>query len=168
MASYPELCIQACRRQGIVLDTNVFILLLIGCWNLQMLVSEGIKRIESKSYSTKDFRLLMALLSPFPKKVVTQGIVTETCNLLDSDNQKFQGSIFRSLSQLLNSFSESQKSSKVLSTQSPFPQFGLADTSVADLANRGYLIVTDDLKLQNFLQSSGRFSLNFSQIRAAN
>jgi len=166
MDSYLEQCIRACRRQGVVLDTNVFILFLVGCWNPHLVGSGDIKRLNS--YSIDDFKLLLALLVPFSKRVVTPGIITETCNLLDTDNRKYNGAVFYALSQLLDKISESQKPSKLLSIQPAFLQFGLADTSVADLADRGYLIITDDLKLQNFLETSGRFSLNFTQIRTAN
>jgi len=110
----------------------------------------------------------LALLAPFTKRVVTPGIVTEACNLLDTDNRKYNETIFHALSRILNDLTESQKPSKILATNPAFMQFGLADASVADLANRGYLVITDDLKLQNFLATSGRFSLNFTQIRTAN
>ena len=166
MDSYLEQCIRACRRQGVVLDTNVFILFLVGCWNPQLIGSGDIKRL--KSYSVDDFKLLVALLVPFSKRVVTPGIMTETCNLLDTDNRKYNGAVFHALSQVLDSLTESQKPSKLLATQPSFLQFGLADTSVSDLASRGYLVITDDLKLQNFLESSRRFSLSFTQIRTAN
>jgi len=166
MDSYLSTCIQACRRRGAVLDTNIFILFLIGCLNPLLIGSGDIKRL--KTYSIDDFKLLSALLIPFSKRVVTPGIVTETCNLLESDNRKYKGAVFHALSQLLDKVSESQKSSKLLSIDAAFLQFGLADASVSDLASRGYLIITDDLKLQNFLETSGRFSLNFTQIRTAN
>jgi hypothetical protein len=165
MPPYLDACIQACRRQGIVLDTNIFVLFLVGCWNPQLLVTGEIKRL--KSYSANDFTLLLALLAPFPKRVVTPGIVTETCNLLDADNRNYHGAVFGALTQVLDNLFESHKSSKLLSRNPAFLQFGLADASVSDLASRGYLVITDDLKLQHFLQTSGRFSLNFTQVRTA-
>jgi hypothetical protein len=85
--------------------------------------------------------------------------------LLDTDNRKYKGAVFHAMSQLLDKISESQKTSKLLSIQPAFLHFGLADASIADLSNRGYLVITDDLKLQNFLQASSRFALNFTQIR---
>jgi hypothetical protein len=125
-----------------VLDTNVFLLAVVGLWRPELLDSkQKIKRLES--YSGDDFLLLLRLIQIFGKKwITTPSIIAETCNLLDGPNKGYNFQIFQNLAVMLrDTLRESGKPSKELSAQPAFLQFGLADASLIDLAKRNYCSV---------------------------
>ena len=49
--------------------------------------------------------------------------------------------------------------------RSAFIKFGLTDSSIAQLAEGGHLVLTDDFRLSQFLNSKGHAVLNFNHVR---
>ncbi|MGL4498029.1 MAG: hypothetical protein ACRCU2_03115 [Planktothrix sp.] len=46
-----------------------------------------------------------------------------------------------------------------------FTQFGLTDCGIMEVARDKYLVLTDDLKLANYLAATGIDALNFNHFR---
>jgi uncharacterized protein YaiI (UPF0178 family) len=46
-----------------------------------------------------------------------------------------------------------------------FTKFGLTDCGIINLCREQYLVLTDDLKLANYLQKEGIDTINFNNIR---
>jgi len=46
-----------------------------------------------------------------------------------------------------------------------FTKFGLTDCGIINIAREQYLVLTDDLKLANYLEKSGIDTINFNNIR---
>lgn len=55
--------------------------------------------------------------------------------------------------------------SKTIATSEKFVKFGLTDYGILNLARDKYLVLTDDFKLANYLQSVGIDTINFNNIR---
>lgn len=151
-------------RNGIVLDTNVFLLYVVGALDSKLLPK--VKR--TASFEPVDLELLSNLMLRAPRMFVTPGIITETCNLLDSDNARHDFRLFGLLQQLTTVLREDYISAETLSQHSLFLRFGLADCSLAHLAGRGHLIITVDLPLAVALEQLSLPALNFNNLRAAN
>jgi hypothetical protein len=160
-----DLSISRCRNKGVVLDTGVFLLSVIGTWNPNLIDEGRIKKISS--YSKSDFELLCRLTAYFSKIVITPSIITESCHHLEKVNESYGRKIFAHLAGLLRSLAESRKSSGELAQLPAFLAFGLADASVYDLSKRGFLVVTDDLPLTNYLEQGGLSVLNFTRLRTS-
>ena len=146
-----------------MLDTNVFVLRLVGWLDPQLL--SKIKR--TAQFGIDDWALLNNLLSLVPTVLVTPCILTECCNLLDGANQAHGLALFEVLRKNIVHLKEDFVRSKELALGDVFLRFGLADASLADLAQRGHLVITDDLPLQVRLNSLSLPVLNFNHLRSA-
>lgn len=162
---YLEYLLSRCAQTGIVLDTNIFLLLVVGGCGTHLLPQ--VKR--TAKFTSDDFGLLGNILSLAKSTVVTQGIVTEACNLLDSENKNRDKCFFLWIRELIQK-SKLVEDHVALSdlTQHPhFSHLGIADTSVIDLAARHYLVLTDDLPLKVALERQGHLVLNFHNLQVA-
>ena len=72
------------RQNGILIDTNLLILLLVGSYNEDMILS--FKR--TKNYTVEDYRYLKLFIAGFEKHFYTPNILTEITNLTDSINSE--------------------------------------------------------------------------------
>lgn len=147
-------------RKGVVVDTNVFLLLLVG--SLDKTLIPNFKRTDK--YRAEDYDLLIALLRRFDAIITTQSILTEVSNLAFPLNKK-QPEVFEGLRNLIRSLDERSKTSTMLSESDCFPRFGLTDASIADVAADGHLVLTDDFPLYMYLSTNGRDVVNFTHIR---
>lgn len=68
-------------RRRVALDTNVFLLLLVGLANREAIARH--KRLAA--YDADSYDMLCKLLASYDEIVVTSGCLAETTNLLDSD-----------------------------------------------------------------------------------
>lgn len=57
-------------------------------------------------------------------------------------------------------------SREIVSSDWPFLQYGLTDCGIAILSRNQYLVLTDDLKAANYLNSQGVETLNFNNLRS--
>jgi hypothetical protein len=151
-------------RKGIVLDTNVFVLFVVGHYDRECVPK--IKR--SRGFDIDDVARLASLLALTRNLLVTTAILAETCNLLDRDNRDHDQRIFAALRALLRNAKEHHTAATQLADHPLFLRFGFADCSVADLADSGHLVVTDDLPLAAALEDKRLPVVNFNNLRSAN
>ena len=60
---------------------------------------------------------------------------------------------------------ESYIESRTITNTKNFAKFGLTDCGILNVARGKYLVLTDDLKLANYLQNVGVDAINFNNIR---
>jgi rRNA-processing protein FCF1 len=146
-------------RAGVVVDTNLFVLLLVGRYDLSKL-----ERFRAtRKYDSKIFHLLERLVSRFSRAFTTAHIVTEVDNLSRQvDKQEWRG-ISQTLAGMISSLSEVNFRSEELIAQSVHPIIGITDCSVVELAIRDMLIVTDDLPLTIQLERRRLAVINLSR-----
>lgn len=148
---------------GLVLDTNVFLLLLIGSWNREQIG----KFKRTQHYDANDFDLLLYLCSNASRLVITPHIITEACNLCDSHNANFGNAVFTALGELATAMKERRKESSLLFEYKEFFRLGLADISIMDASDHSHIAVTDEAELYAAIASRGGKVINFNHIRSA-
>lgn len=159
---YPfEYLSQEARNRGIVVDTNLFVVLLVGSVNPELLQKD--KR--TSSYTKEDFFTLLRTVAYFQKRWITHSVATEACNLLDSLNRGNHLNIFAKMRQMI-AHSADINAPCIPITETPgFEKFGFADASIVMLAQRGILVLTDDLPLYGLLSNLRLKCVNFNHVR---
>lgn len=148
-------------KSGVVVDTNLLLLLWIGSFDRTLV--PRFKR--TSSYLQTDYDLLLVLLEPLSKLIVTPHILTEVSNLCgqlpEALCQEFRAQLAATCSQ----HEERSVPATLLLAHRAFPQLGLADVGLVELAAKGSLVVTDDLPLTLSLQAQRLPILNFTHLR---
>lgn len=151
------------RHLGLLLDTNLFVVLIIG------LIDKGEigRNKRTQAYSQEDFELLFEFINYFTNIVITPQILAETSNLIDVFTREKKSAPFLVLKQLLEDGQfkeESIPSIKIVKTHG-FERFGLTDSGLVELAAGKYLILTDDLKVANYAYEQLADIINFNHVR---
>jgi len=166
MLDYIERLTSTYRGKGLLLDTNLLLLLVVGLWSPRRIAR--FKR--TNVFTENDFLILRSYASEFEHVITTPHIATETSNLLgqlparDSREARI---LFRDVlnSDLDHRMTELFRSASQLSSHEMFPRFGLADTSLRFLSNESFLVLTDDLPLFHYLGQKGLDVLNYNYLR---
>jgi hypothetical protein len=149
------------RGRAIVVDTNILLLLFLGeC--LPNLIGRFKRAVQ---FAPEDWPLLTRLLAIFPGVVTTPCILTEVNSLGGQLSEPARSTFLGLLSRRLSSFEERYSPSAELALHRAFIKFGLADSSIAQLAETGHLVLTDDFRLSQFLGGKGHAVLNFNHVR---
>lgn len=157
MNIYVKNLIQKYKFKGLLTDTNLLLLYIVGSLNIELI--GNFKR--TAHYTIDDFYLVSDFIELFEKKIVTPHILTEVSDFIDN-RQELQG--------LLKIFVEKQSEeryteSKIVVQNKAFTTFGLADTATMEIAKNSYLIFTDDNPLYGFLLNSKIDAVNLDQLR---
>lgn len=153
--------IQKYFNSGVVVDTNLMVLYVIGLYDMNLIERHN----KTKTYTKDDFLTLYNMLGNFNRIVTTPNILTETSNLTETGDQNFKDNFFTKFGETLNGFVEKYSSSGDLAKEKTFKKFGLADSSISKLALEGHLILTDDFRLSSFLSGQDLPVINFNHIR---
>lgn len=155
--------INSYRSKGLLLDTNLFVLLIIGTIDREKIKDN--KR--TGAYSPDDFDLLLRFINGFSKIVVTPHILAETSNLADVFNKKLKSLPFEVIKKLLEAggFEEQQIPALQVCETSGFLRYGLTDSGLVEVARNSYLILTDDLRMANYCYEEQADVINFNHIR---
>lgn len=147
-------------RRKIALDTNVFLLFLVGLANRAAIARH--KRLTA--YDAGSYDVLCKLLASYDEIVVTPGCLAETTNLLDSDKSSRQR-CYQMLKELIQSgegLSEKHIPADKVVEQRPFMWLGFTDASYVELADQGIPVITADLKLYLQVIERNEESVNFA------
>jgi hypothetical protein len=160
---YLQWLLQRYGANGVVLDTNILLLHIVGSLDPGLLGK--IKR--TNQFEITDYALLLNLLNLVPRVIVTPGILAESCNLLDAANGMHEFRIFAALKSILRVLTEEYARAALLSENVIFLKFGFTDSSIAELAAKGCVVLSDDLRLSAMLEGMGRAVINFNHLRSA-
>jgi rRNA-processing protein FCF1 len=153
--------LQAYGGVGVVVDTNLLLLLFLGSYDRKQI---GMSRLAS--FSEKDFDILIKLLARFKRIVTTPNILTEVSNLSNAISEGKRAAYFTSFASRLALLDE-QHIVSATALMSRWAKFGLTDAVIAAIAKNRYLVLTDDFRLSQSLQSDGIDTLNFNHLRDA-
>ncbi|MEC4803808.1 MAG: PIN domain-containing protein [Jaaginema sp. PMC 1079.18] len=149
------------RNRGILVDTNILLLLFVGATN-----RDRIRQFSrTKQFAESDYDLLVALLNEFDKVITTPNILTEVSNWIGYLKEPERQLCFSIFAQGISSLEENYVKSSVICQASEFMGFGLTDCSIKEMARGKYLVLSDDLKLVNNLHSTGIDAINFNNLR---
>jgi len=156
----PLQLIEKYRRKGLLLDTNLMVLLVVGSYKRERIASFG----RTDHYSVHDFEVLAHVINKFERHVTTPQILTETDNLTRQLGRREHQALASVMTSLIAKLFEVHVPSKEASTNDKYAKFGLTDC--ATLAVRDdILFVTDDFPLSHILSYLGRSVVNFNHIR---
>jgi hypothetical protein len=149
------------RSSGILLDSNILLLLCVGYYDRSQITS--FKR--TRQYTEDDFDFLNQFLPRFSRIVTTPHILTETSNLSGQFVEKSKDDYFAAFARKIEMLDERQVPSKEIAKKPHFRRFGLTDSAIVQLAQAKILVLSDDLRLCGFLEQSGVDAINFNHIR---
>lgn len=149
------------QQKGVVVDTNILLLYFVGMTN-----RERIARFNrTQSFLPDDYDTLVRILSYFSRIITTPNILTEVNSLANQLGEPERTQCFTIFAQGISVFEECYLESKTVVTDQRFARFGLTDCGILNIARGQHLVLTDDLKLANYLQQQGIDTINFNNIR---
>jgi rRNA-processing protein FCF1 len=148
-------------RKGILLDTNILLLLLVGRFDPSRITR--FKR--TAMFVEEDYHLLARLLTRFDPILTTPTILAEVNSLSGQLPEPVRSQYFQELSREIPSFREDFVESRELAALQEFVRFGLTDCGVVRMARDRYPILTDDFRLSQHLGKSGFEVINFNHLR---
>lgn len=145
------------KNKGLLVDANILLLYFVGMYDPERI--DNFKR--TMAFSTDEFSFLCGFVQTFSTRVTTPNILTEVSNLCGTLPEMF----FDEFATLIPSFQETYQHSASVSKLSHFRRFGLTDSGIIDLVRDRYLVLTDDLRLANYLLAEGADAINFNHLR---
>lgn len=155
--------LQRYGRSGVVIDTNLLLLLFLGKYDRRQIdINPRLAR-----FRQQDFQHLTGLLDRTVRRIVTTpNILTEVSNLSNAIPESSRAAYFASFADRLDVIEEHHVPSAT-ALRSRWAEFGLTDAVIAEIAKNGYLVLTDDFRLSQCLQREGIDTLNFNHLRSA-
>ncbi|MEH2227908.1 PIN domain-containing protein [Nostoc sp.] len=154
-------------RKGVLIDTNILLLFLVGSVNQERIT----KFNRTQQFIPEDYELLLAFISSFQKLVTTPNILTEVNSLANQLGEPERSQCFAIFAQFVKNVALLDeyyvKSLDAVNTEK-FIKFGLTDSGILTLSKGKYLVLTDDFKLASYLQSVEIDVINFNNIRIFN
>ena len=154
-------------QKGVLIDTNILLLFLIGSVNQERITQFN----RTQQFIPEDYELLLAFITKFQKLVTTPNILTEVNSLANQVGEPERSQCFAIFAQFAKNVALLDeyyiKSLDAVNTEK-FVKFGLTDSGILTLSKAKYLVLTDDLKLASYLQSVEVDVINFNNIRIFN
>jgi rRNA-processing protein FCF1 len=151
------------KQAGIMVDTNILLLYFVGAFDPNLI--PRFKR--TLQFAVEDHATLIRILRLFDKVVTTPNILTEVNSLSGQLGEPIKSQYFEKFSSGITLLGEECVASREVAQMQEFVRFGLTDTGIIYLTRGKYLVLTDDFRLSQYLQSAGVDVLNFNHIRIA-
>ncbi|MDX2160401.1 MAG: hypothetical protein SF162_03655 [bacterium] len=149
------------RNRGLLIDSNILLLYLVGKTDSTDTFLADAKR---NPCGPDDFAALELIVEKFDRLITTPHIFTEVHNLLQPE--KVKRAVYPVLEKYIQTASEVQVSAADVIETQEFRMFGLTDaTIIAVIALQNYLLLTDDLPLYSYLYQRGVPAIKFSHFR---
>ena len=161
MKEYAEQLFQQHAQAGVLLDTNLLLLLIAG--NAQRDLVTSFKRLNM--FTLEDYDALASIVRRFERLVTTPNILTEVSNLADNLRGAHKQACLASLVDQITVLDEHYVPSESLIASTALNAFGLTDAVIAEIASRAFLVMTIDLPLYNYLCTLELPVLNFNHLR---
>ncbi|MFC2996820.1 hypothetical protein ACFODO_16455 [Acinetobacter sichuanensis] len=156
--------IKKMQRNGVLIDTNILILLIIGLTDERSIA----KHKKLSAYSIEDFRLLVAILDSCKHIIASPHILAETSNLasrgLYGDMER---RVFYALKQVFSEqkFIEIHTNAVNVSNNEGYLKYGLSDVGLLETLKGEYVLLTDDFVLSGYAEKFKYDVLNFNHLR---
>ena len=162
MSSYVETLLDTYKSKGLLVDSNLLLLYLVGSYDTS-LVGDG-KFNKLSKYTAEDYRLLVRLKAVFARSVTTPHVLTEVSNLTNDLPSSTRSECLKEFAATFEEMEELMTPSLEAARRSDFHFLGLTDAALAQWSSR-FLVVTDDLRMVAKLNESGQQALNFNHLR---
>jgi hypothetical protein len=145
--------------KSIIVDTNLFVLFVIGFTDKDLIK----KHKRTRTFEVEDYDILIKLLSFYDDIIVTPHILTEVGNLI---SQSYERVALRTcLSKLLKIQKESYTPSSEVVDHNLYIRLGLTDCAILRLIEGGVDLITTDLDLYLEALKHNPNVINFSHIQ---
>ena len=162
MNSYLQNLFSRYRNKGILIDTNILLLLFVGSVDRRRIPLSS----RTANFTPEDYDHFSGIFMGFEKRITTPSILTEVSNLLPTPSDNLRESFFKGFATtLLKLLEERYTRSDELVKTAPFLRLGLTDTGIIHLAQEKYLVFTDDGPLAGYLSNQGIDVLNANRLR---
>jgi len=149
-------------RKGLLLDTNLMVVLLLGLVNKRFI---GTKKAAAK-YNIKDFYFLQKISEKFDKRVTTPHILTEVSNIASLTKTRDNRAFMLVSQAIAESYFEIHHTFKELTGYDHYSKLGLTDTGIVKLVEENnYYVMTNDLPLANIIRSLGKECLYYDELK---
>ena len=158
----------ACSKTGLIIDSNLLILLIIGLHN----ESDITNHERTGSYCVDDFRFLKKVLSTTNKIILTPHIMSEVSNMLIEGKSSKSGSLINnphfdeSIKIVSNADEVYIKKEYLIENLKELASVGFTDLSIIKAAKQlGCAVMTDDGRLMPWLEHHKCTATNLTRIR---
>jgi rRNA-processing protein FCF1 len=149
------------QSKGVLIDTNLLLLYCVGRYDKKLI--RQFKR--TMQYAVEDYDLLVRITAFFAKVVTTPNVLTEVNSLSNQLQENIKKEYATAFTKTIEVLEEFYSPSKDLVRTPHFARFGLTDSSIAELVKNKYLVLTDDLRLADYMQRQEIDVLNFTNLR---
>jgi hypothetical protein len=148
------------RRRGVLVDTSLLLLVVVGNYSLQRVLTFD----RLRKYTLDDYVLIKKLMSYFERRVTTPNILTEVVDFARQLHEREHEAVSFSIAQLIREQFEIYVPSTVIAQDELFARVGLTDCATIASSDEA-LVVTDDFELEGRITSMGRDAININHIR---
>ncbi len=152
------------RNKGVLIDTNLLLVYCVGSFDPARIL----KFKRTLTFSIEDFYALEKAFEFFNIVVTTPHILTEVNNLSNQLPEGIKSGYFTKMCELISGLDEQFLAGSKICALEHFGKFGLTDSAILSLVKDKYLVLTDDFKLANYMQTMGLDVINFNHIRVMN
>jgi hypothetical protein len=160
MLSHLEILLQKYKTKGILIDTNLMVLIAVGNYNADRILT--FKR--TIQYTLEDYDLILRIVGYFERRITTPHILAEVDNLARQLPRAEHQALASAMEKLISDLFEVYIPSSAAARMPNFFGLGLTDCATM-LATQETLVVTDDFRLSGSLSHLGRDVLNINHIR---
>jgi rRNA-processing protein FCF1 len=158
ISAYLQEIIRKYARIGIIVDTNLLLLWLIGQFNVTLILS--FKR--TQGFSVANFERLTGFIAQFRKIVVTPHILTEVSNFVGQLGEPVRQKVYQHFAEQLPAFDEIPVAAVDAAVRPEIAMLGLSDVCILMAAQNRYPVLTNDLNLGRYLSSNGIDLVNYN------
>ena len=144
------------------IDANLLVLLVVGSVGRHLIA----KHRRLREYTAEDYDVLVDLLSPVERILVTPNTLTETSNLLGQHRDPERSRFFAMLRALIHETEEVVVASIDASGNGAFTRLGLTEAALLEVVTQDTPLVTVDLDLYLAVLEKGPDAVvNFTHLR---
>jgi rRNA-processing protein FCF1 len=149
------------RHNGILIDTNILLLLFVGRFD-----PKRITRFKNtEKFTEDDFALLEILLENFTRLITTPYILAEVNSFANQFGEPIRSLYFKKFAEQISLLDEVYTPGSTLASIPEFVRYGLTDLSIFAAAREKVIVLTDDGRFADFLSHNQLDVLNFDHLR---
>ena len=150
-------------RAGLFIDASLLVLLVVGSVGRELISKH--RRLRG-AYTAEDYDILVDLISPVDRVLVTPNTLTEASNLLGHHAEPERSRFFDKLRILIQKSEEIVVASEAASGNSAFRRLGLTDAALLEVITTESPLLTADLDLYLAAVAKGNeAAVNFTHHR---
>ena len=149
------------RTKGLLLDSNLLLLLLAGRHDRRLL--DSFERV--KQFRPEELDLIAGIVNQYDRILTTPHILTEVNGLSGKIPSRVRYEYFGTFSDLITDLDEHVPAAAELREDKAFRRLGITDTAIKAVADTGCLVLSIDLDLVMAVLDQGGLAFNFNNVR---